>query len=322
MLDIPLTQKIFDKYGLGQVESVVKQAKGITGGVFEINGKFIVKIQNDEADVFRSERNAAVLEILKGSGIKVPELLALDVSEEIIPDKYIVMTRLAGENLKDNWLDFSEDQKKQIFFEYGSLMADFAQIVVPKFGELADPSQQFDNWHDCFIFRYKKYYDYLKRNHLVKEDILKEVNDFFVKNDHLLDIKVPSVLVHNDFQTKNLKYFNGKISGIFDFDECLGGHNEFEFIKTCLPFKKEKVWLDQIIKGYQTKVNLTQDFPQRIRLYTLKFCLKVLTFDHTSNLHSAFLHDKFHWAIDKILHEDWKFFDYPEHLWRQEGIYT
>lgn len=320
-MNIPLAQKIFDKHGLGRVDSVNKEAKGITGGVFDVNNRFILKIHREPTDPFITARNAAVCQIFKEHQIKAPELIALDVSKEIIPDNYLIMTKLPGENLKEQWLDFTDDGKKKIFFDYGVMMAEIHLIKMPYFGDLTNPAQQFNNWSDCFSFRFQKNFDYLKDRRLLNEKTLEQVNDFFLKNKYLTEINFNPVLVHNDFQTKNLKYVDGQISGIFDFDECLAGHNEMEFIKTCLPFKKEKVWLDQIISGYKSIGGLSEDFPQRIKLYTLKFCLKVLTFNHAVNLLSPHLEDKFNWAIEKILHEDWRYFDYPQHLWRQEGIY-
>ncbi len=309
MLDIKTAQKVFDKYNLGKVNSIENQATGVTGTVFDVNNKFIVKIQNDLTDEFRSERNALVCDILKEHTIKAPLLIALDVSKEIIKEKYILTTKLKGEALKYIWKNFSKADQKKIFFDYGKLMAQFHQIKMEKFGDPVDSNNQHDKWYDCIISRYKNNYEYVKKNRILSENILYMINDFFVNNNELLQVNTNPVLVHNDFQTKNIMYYNENLNGIFDFDECIGGHYEMDFLKTCLPFKAEKVWLDEIFKGYKTLGSISQDFPKRIKLYKLNFSLKVLKFTHVNNLKANFYQKKFIWAIDKILTEDWKFLD-------------
>ena len=307
MLNIETAQKIFSKYRLGKVNSIENQESGITGTVFGINNKYIIKIQIDATDAFRSERNAFVCGILAENSIKAPLLVALDTSREIIPVKYIIITKLEGENLKYVWKNLSKDEQKNIFFKYGKVMARFHQISLKKFGDPANDNEQFDFWHECILFRYKGYYDYVKRNNIISDEVLNDINSFFVKNDKLLQIKVKPVLVHNDFQTKNIKYYQSGWNGIFDFDESIGAHNEMDFIKTCLPFKAEKIWLDEILKGYKTSGSLSEDFSKRIKLYELNFCLKVLKFTHANNLLADFYKRKFSWAVGKILKEDWRF---------------
>ena len=209
MLNEKTAQKIFNKYDLGKVDSINNEATGITGTVFELNNKFIIKLQNDATDTVRSERNALICNILKENNIKAPLLIALDISQEIIPEKYIITTKLEGDNVRDIWEDLPKDEQKRIFFEYGKLMAEFHQIKLKKFGDPADKNHQFDDWYDCIISRYKKYYSYIKKHNILSEEILSGINKFFVKNDGLLQIKTNPVLVHNDFQAKNIKYYQG-----------------------------------------------------------------------------------------------------------------
>ena len=316
MLDVKIAQKILDKYSLGKLNSFYRHERGITGTVFDVNDKFIIKIQSDASDQVRSERNAFICTLLTKHEIPAPELVALDVSKEIMPEKYVIMTKLKGENLKEFWQDWPKEAQKEIFFEYGRLMARFHQIKMAHFGDPVDPNHQFDNWRDCVLTRYQRYANYLQKNKVVPMETLGVIDKFFSANDDLLKINVEPVLTHNDFQSKNLKFLNGELIGIFDFDECLMAHNELDFTKTCLPFKKEKVWLDEIIRGYLSLGSISEEFPLRIKLYTLKFCLKVLMFLHINGLSTPLLKNKFLWAIDKILTEDWKFFDHPEHLWK------
>lgn len=309
MLTLNTAQKIFDVYYQGKIISFEKQASGITGGVFEINNKLILKLHVDKTDPLRADRNAFTCKILEKNNIKAPLLIAIDKSKKIAWEDYVLTTKLKGENLRNVWKNLDVERQRQIFFEYGRLMARLHQIKMEKFGDPADKNHQFSRWYDCFMARFSKNYDYINKNKIIPKNILKKIKDFFTENDELLHIKTSPVFVHNDFQAKNIKYLDGNLNGIFDFDECLGAHNEFEFIKTCLPFKKEKIWLDEILRGYKTVGLLSKDFPQRIKLYELNFCLKILVFSHANNLIFRPVKNKFLWAIDKILKEDWRFFE-------------
>ena len=308
MIDNSIVQKILNKYTLDDFVYIKKQDGGITGTVFDINDKYILKIQNDNTDEFRSERNAFVCKILEENDIKAPLLIALDTSKEIIPEKYILASKLEGENLRDIWQGLPKDEQKKIFFEFGKLMARFHQIELEKFGDPADKSHQFDNWYDCIITRYRQHFDYVSKNNIISAELLEKMDKFFNKNDELLHVDTKPVLIHNDFQAKNIKYFKNKFNGIFDFDECLMAHNEMDFLKSCLSFKREKIWLDEILRGYKTIGELSDEFPQRIKLYMLNFCLKMLTFQHANKMITEKVKTKFSWAIDKIIKEDWKYF--------------
>src|SRR3989344_8998995 len=78
MIDSKTAQKILYKHDLGKLTSFKKHETGITGSVFELNGKYILKVQIDATDNFRPERNAFICRILNKHGIKAPHLIAVD----------------------------------------------------------------------------------------------------------------------------------------------------------------------------------------------------------------------------------------------------
>lgn len=308
MINNKIVQKILNKYNLDDFIYVKKQGGGITGSVFDINGKYILKIQNDKTDNFRSERNAFVYKILEKNNIKAPKLISLDTSKKIIPEKYVLATKLGGENLRDIWQSLSKDEQKKIFFKFGELMAKFHQIELKKFGDPVDKSHQFDDWYNCIRNRFEEHFSYTNKNNIISPKLLERIDKFFNKNDEFLHVNTKPVLIHNDFQAKNIKYFKGELNGIFDFDECLAAHNEMDFLKSCLPFKREKIWLDEILRGYNTMGELSDEFFQRIKLYMINFCLKILKFQQANEIITDQVKTKFSWAVEKIMEENWKYF--------------
>jgi len=318
MISSETAQKILDRHNLGRLTSFEKQESGITGSVFSINNKIILKAQFDSMDPARSERNAIACSILQKYNIPSPRLIALDVSKELAPVNYVLISRLEGSNVRDIWKSLPEDEQKRLFFEYGKLMAKLHEIPMEKFGDPADKNRQFDEWYGCIAARFNANLKFAEENRLAPPEKLSAIRQFFSENSELLHVKAKPVFVHNDFQAKNIRYHSGKICGIFDFDEVLGAHNEMEFIKTCLPFKREKVWLKEILKGYRSIGTLSDKFEQRLKLYQLNFCLKMLIFAHSNGLKNDYLTNKFYWAINKVIKEDIDYFDFPSHIWEAD----
>ena len=303
-IDINSAQKIFDKHNLGKIQKIQQEALGRTDDVLKINDKFILKIDSGgKIHKFRMERNAMMCRILKKNGILAPGIVALDTSQRIIKQKYIIMTLLEGENLIDLWKKLPVDEQRSVAIEYGMMMARIHQIKMPNFGDIIDKELQYQSWYDYIIGRHNKYFQYLEEKSLLPFRILDQVKKLFQEKDKLFRIKTIPVLLHTDFCSKNIKYYNGRLNGIFDFDESSSGHNEFDFTKIFLPYKLDGLYIKWILKGYQQVGNISDDFFQRVRLYSIGFLLNVLWFSHASNVITPALTAKYVSGLEVLLKE-------------------
>lgn len=301
-LDEISVQRILDKYNLGKIQRIKKEASGITGDVLRVNNQLILKVDSRrQTHKYRIERNAIMCEILEKNGILAPRTIALDTSKTIIKQEYIILTLLEGDNLIDVWETLPEHEQKSIAFEYGSTMAKIHQIKMEKFGDIVNNHLQYDSWYSFITGRYKKYFKYLEKNRILTDSILNQVKKLFNDNDTLFRVKTEPVLLHADFGSKNIKYYNGRLNGIFDFDESLGGHNEFDFTKVFLPYKVDRYFANWIVEGYERSGNLSSDFFQRVKLYSLGFLLNVLWFSHDSGLITPDLKAKYVGGIEDLL---------------------
>jgi len=295
-------QEILSKHKLGRVLSIEKERIGITGNVFNINSKFILKIEGKGGqDKHRVERSVVMCKILEKNKIIAPRIIALDISKKIIKQKYVIMTRLEGDNLADVWKELPKNEQDSIVTEYVEILVRMHQIKLDKFGDIVNNHQQHSSWYNYLTGRYNKYFNYLEKYSILSAKILNQVQGLFKENDALFHIKTDPVLVHADFRAKNIKYYNGKINGIFDFDECLGGHNEFEFTKVFLPYTVDNSFKDSIISSYKANGSLSASFFQRVRLYSLGFLLNVLWFSHSNKLITPELKLKYSNGINKLL---------------------
>jgi aminoglycoside phosphotransferase (APT) family kinase protein len=296
-------QNIMDKFELGKCNSWEKFRKGIGGVTFNINDAFVMKINQDTLDPFRAERNAEVIQLLAKHHLPVSQFIGLDISLDIIPDKYILCRKLVGDDLGKSWKTFPPEEQRNVFLSFGKILAEFHKIKLDRYGFIAD-DKTFPTWAAFIDHKYRGYYSYIERHNIVPSEILQEFEQFYQRNKHLLNIDVEPVFVHNDFQAKNVKYVNGKITGVFDFDECLSGHNEHDFIKLYLPFKKEREYLDVILEGYRGNGGeVSKEFRQRLTLYCMIFCLKVLSYIHANNIDDEPRSEKFRQAIKDLLEE-------------------
>lgn len=299
-----IAQGILAKYKLGQLFNISKEALGVTGGAFCLNDTYIVKFEGRYLpDDRRIERNAAMCEILARHRIPAPKLVALDTSKTIVSLKYVIMTKLEGDELSSVWKKLPPREQQAVAIEYGTLMASLHQIPMKKCGDILDNDQQSDSWYAYITARHKKHLDYLENNSIIPAEALARARQVLAENDALFNVTIKPVLLHVDFQAKNIKYNRGKIIGIFDFDECLGGHHEFEFTKVFIPYKIDSAYKDAIVKGYETIGTLSSSFDRRVRLYSLGFILTFFWFAHVNKILTPALKDKYLLSLKQLFNE-------------------
>lgn len=303
-LDKEITQRILDKFDLGTVQSVVKETSGITGDVFRINNQYILKTEGGgKAYDYRIERNVVMCDILEKNEIAATRVIAADVSRTIIKQKYILLTHLKGDNLNNVWDTLPQHEQRSIAIDYGTIMARIHQIEMKKFGDIVDNRSQHNSWYDFIIGKYKRHIEYVERNGIMAATMLNQVKEVFNEHDKLFRVRTRPVLLHVDFSSKNIKYYQGKLNGIFDFDESLGGHNEFDFTKVFLPYKIDRLFSNFILEGYKRSATISDDFYQRVRLYSLSFLINVLWFSHENGLITPALNKKYTGGIEELIKE-------------------
>lgn len=59
----------------------------------------------------------------KKTDLPVPKVIALGISEKIIPHDYILLEKLPGELLKKSFSKLSQNQKNKLAYELGSSLA-------------------------------------------------------------------------------------------------------------------------------------------------------------------------------------------------------
>ncbi|MDO8642119.1 MAG: aminoglycoside phosphotransferase family protein [Candidatus Woesearchaeota archaeon] len=277
-LSLEKVEWMLEQSKLGQLKSIKVIKKGVVNPTYEINNKYILRIHQREPHLLKLEKEAAIYERVLKSGVNVPvpRVIALDTSKTLIPHNYVLMNKIRGTDLDEVWKKLGAKKKKDISFHLGKTIAELHKIRFRNFGGILPAEKRYPSW-DAYIQHTLADFVHNHRNYGdVPNYTLDAIEQFYKKNRHLLkNIKQP-VLLHGDWHRENIKIHGNKISGVFDFEWALAGHNEFDFKNIMPQSKKEKLLQEGILSGYQTVHTLPPEFETRIRLYIMMNCLDFL----------------------------------------------
>ena len=96
-----------------------------------------------------------------------------------------------------------------------------------------------------------------------------KIKDLF-QNNELLECD-KAVLVHNDFADWNLLTDGNTISGVIDWDECVGGHPIQEIACWSTFFDPERLPL--FLDGYFSETEKPDNFEELFQLFRLRYTI-------------------------------------------------
>ena len=114
---------------------------------------------------------------------------------------------------------------------------------------------------------------------LTKEGILtteqsKSITSLFGDENPLLDVS-QAVMIHNDFADWNLLTDGEDVTGILDWDECVGGDPASDIACWSTFFEPER--LKGFLEGYWQVAEKPRDFDERFELMRLRYIISKMT---------------------------------------------
>lgn len=188
---------------------------------------------------------------------------------------YQVIEKLDGDTIQ-----FCLKEKPQnedaLVYEMGKTMANLHKIKVNGFGPFNNDEVKNGN----LVGMHKTLKDSVTAGldenleRLVKYDILTQavadkMKKLFENND-LLNSNI-SVLVHNDFADWNLLTDGKVITGVIDWDECVGGHPIQEIACWSTFFDPERI--HSFLKGYFSETEMYDNFEDMFQLMRLRYTI-------------------------------------------------
>ena len=281
-LSLEKVEWILEQHKLGELSTIKVTEKGIVNPSYEINGKYILRIHTREPHLIKLEKEKFIYETIlkKKSRFPVPYVISLDTSKTLIPFNYLLMTKIKGVDLDDAWPKMSMKKQKEISFKLGKVMAHLHKIRFKSFGGIMPGEKKFKTWHG-----YVKHLleSQLHRHHhygIIPKKTLRAIEKFYKTHEKLFKINTRPVLLHGDWHRENIHIHKNRITGVYDFEWAIAGHNEFDFKNIMAFSKKEKILQSEILDGYKTIGKISKEFPTRIKLYVILNCLDFLEANH------------------------------------------
>ncbi len=188
---------------------------------------------------------------------------------------YQIIEKLPGDTVQF-YLKNHEEDEERIVFQMGYTLARMHRIKVNGFGPFINDEAK----NKKLIGRYKNLCDAvnagldenlqrLVKYNILSEDVATRMKKLFVNNP-LLDVK-DAVLVHNDFADWNLLTDGDTITGIIDWDECVGGTGIEEIACWSTFFEPER--LASFLEGYFRETEKPNNFEETFELLRLRYTI-------------------------------------------------
>lgn len=190
-----------------------------------------------------------------------------------------IIEKLPGLVVK-KYLEENPSAEEEMLFEVGRTMANLHKVQVDGFGpfdnELAKKGK-LKGLHKSANSALNAGLEFncgvLQNEKLLTPQQITKIKELFCENN-LLD-GVQPVLIHNDFADWNLLTNNGQISGVLDFDECVGGDPVMDIACWSTFFAPER--LEGMLNGYWSVAEKPNDFRDKFELYRLRYVISKMT---------------------------------------------
>lgn len=188
---------------------------------------------------------------------------------------YQVIEKLKGDTVQF-YLEKNPEKEEKIVYEIGKAMASLHKIKVNGFGPFNNDEAKKGNLvglhkslSDSINAGVEENLERLVDFDILSKDIADKMKNLFTDNP-LLNCDI-SVLVHNDFADWNLLTDGNAITGVIDWDECVGGHPIQEIACWSTFFEPERI--TPFLNGYFSETPKYDNFDILFQLFRLRYTI-------------------------------------------------
>ena len=250
--------------------------------VYVVNNKVVIKV-GDNAELSKYEKEKYLFNLIRReTTLKVPKVIAIDNSMTILPFKYGLYEYLYGDQLNEVWPKLSKRQRKLVAYDLGLSLGKIHSInyrYVEKKGlNLAD-------WRKIIFNMYDTSMQEIKVHNLMPNNTVKEIELYIKKNTYLLDKIFKLVLLHSDYNARNILVKNNRVSGVLDMEWSFWGHSEFDLstinrkiIRLISNYKP------YFYRGYETIVKRPKDYFKYEIYYGIIYFLNMVCWAYNNKM--------------------------------------
>ena len=188
---------------------------------------------------------------------------------------YQVIEKLSGDTVQF-YLKEHPEKENQLVYEMGKTMARLHKIKVNGFGPFKNEEAKngnlvgtFKSLNESINAGLDENLERLVKYNILTQDIAVKMKELF-KDNPLLESDI-SVLVHNDFADWNLLTDGNAITGVIDWDECVGGHPIQEIACWSTFFDPERI--TSFLEGYFSETKKYDNFVELFQLFRLRYTI-------------------------------------------------
>jgi aminoglycoside phosphotransferase (APT) family kinase protein len=268
-------QRIWAANGLGRIERIEPVKRGLNNRATVVDDAYVIRFDVlDLKGVCRYVGEQLAYERLRAVGLPAPEVVALDLSKTLIPYHYMILTKVDGRPLIDDWQDFSPAQQAKIGQTAGRYLAQMHAITLDGFGKLSRlATTPLPRWYDHVAEFFERYAGPLTEQGVLDNATYTRMCASVERLRPAFDMTSSGRLIHADYQFENLLHVDGRITAILDFEWSLAGDPAWDF-------RLDDQWEDDcpgsaahLYAGYTATRPLADDHRLRVWLYKLLFHL-------------------------------------------------
>lgn len=261
---------VWRAHGLGDVERIERATSGVSNRCFIVNETRVIRFNTVDVAVRKFENERVAYELLAGSDVPVPSVVALDTSRRVVPYDYIVLTRLAGMNLAESGQTLEAGRIRRLAWEAGTTLALLHALTFPAFGKLRElESPRFHTWPSYFDDYARRYLDAAGRFGLLDDALRARLEGVLSRSHDLLARVGQGALVHSDYHYENILQDKGRLTGILDFEWALSGDPSYDFMAAGERERQLPGSEAAFVAGYQSIRALDAEHDRRVARYRL-----------------------------------------------------
>ena len=222
---------------------------------------------------------AVVTKLVRAEGVPTYTCLVVDDTRGIVPFDYMIMTREKGKPMQDLW-PLTPDVEERLVRQTGRYAAMIHNIKPKGFGffrnDIAREDGQLVGQYETLREHIEAGLDedlrFLQNSKTITGKQRKTIEGLFARRVDLLSFGQP-VLVHNDIADWNQLTDGKNITGMMDWDECVGGDPIMELAAYSLFFGEPR--MSWFIRGYEEVRKLGQ-WKEKFEVYKLRYLVSKL----------------------------------------------
>ena len=284
------THNLPDKHYVAQIVRQVRNESVVTVNRFATglcHFVYDVVTESGQSFVLRVARpeNQALLagalywhQLLKPKGVPLPDIIYSDTEAAASPFPYMILERLAGEDLGIVYQQLSKDEKKVLADEIAHIQKITGTLPLGKgFGFVGSYNSVFfqNKWIDVLYASLNRSRKRMQAIGAIDSRSVDRVAEKFDKYDDYLSQVKPRCFL-DDTTTKNVIVHEGKLSGIVDLDFVCFGDNLFTIALTQMSLLNTGFDLDYI-DFWCDAVGVTEEQRNVLQLYTALFCVDFMS---------------------------------------------